>query len=218
MTFFPSGSKVKRSFPRLLPLAIAALTTWLALGNMAHAQVPDLFAEKSWAIGYMLVALCIFMGLLAVCIPRVRRVEAPDEEPAQQKAAQGAAPGRPPGPYGQQPYGQQPFGQQPYGQMGQRPGFAPQPGFGQQPRPGQPVPHAGGGPLKSRKVAGLLGLFLGGWGVHRFYLGHGSIGAVMILVTLFTCGMGAWWGVIEGIMLLTGGGIDRDGEGRPLGP
>lgn len=184
---------------------------WLAARDVALAQAPILLAEKGWAIGYILVALCIFMGLLAVCIPRVRRVEVPDDEPAPQQGAQGAAPGRP-APFGQQPYGQM-------GQMGPRPGMAPQPGFGQKPAFGQqPMAPVGGGPLKSRKVAGLLGLFLGGWGVHRFYLGYTGIGAAMIPITLFTCGMGACWGVIEGIMMLTGGGIDRDAEGRPLGP
>lgn len=217
MKLFPSWASVSfLGLSRLFHFVIAAFCFWLATADVAHAQLPVMLAEKSWAIGYILVGLCIFMGLLAVCIPRVRRIEAPDEEPAKQQVAQGAAPGRP-GQFGQQPYGQQPYGQQPYGQMGQRPGFGPQPGFGQQPRPAQPV-HAGGGALKSRKVAGLLGIFLGGWGIHRFYLGHGSIGAIMIVVTLVTCGMGAWWGVIEGIMILSGGGVDRDGEGRPLGP
>lgn len=203
---------------RLLPVAFSVFFFWLAAGDVAEAQVPVLLAEKSWAIGYLLVGLCIFMGLLAICIPRLRRIEVPDDEPAQQQPAHGAAPGRPAAPYGQQPYGQQPFGQQHYGQMAPKPGFAPQPGYGQQPRPAQPMAPAGGGALKSRKVAGLLGLFLGGWGIHRFYLGYGGLGGAMIAVTLVTCGMGAWWGIIDGIMILSGGGVDRDGEGRPLGP
>ena len=186
--------------------------------------LPLLLAEKGWAIGYMLVGLCIFMGLLAVCIPRLRRIEVPDDEPdPQPQAAKGGAPGQPASPYGQ--FGQQPYGQQPG--FGQRPGAVPQPGFGQRPAYGQPAPQArqaapvapaGGGALKSRKTAGLLGIFLGGWGIHRFYLGYGGIGGAMIAVTLVTCGMGAWWGVIDGIMILSGGGVDRDGEGRPLGP
>ena len=41
----------------------------------------------------------------------------------------------------------------------------------------------------------LLGIFLGGFGVHRFLLGYTTIGIVQILVTLITCGFGAWWGI-----------------------
>jgi len=67
---------------------------------------------------------------------------------------------------------------------------------------------------KRKMVAGLLGLFLGGWGVHRFYLGYTGIGVIQILVTLFTC-VGAWWGIIEGIMILAGS-FDRDAQGRKL--
>ena len=68
---------------------------------------------------------------------------------------------------------------------------------------------------KSKMVAGILGLLLGGWGIHRFYLGYTGIGIIQIFVTLFTCGIGAIWGVIEGIMILVGS-MDRDAAGRPL--
>ena len=68
---------------------------------------------------------------------------------------------------------------------------------------------------KSKLVAGLLGIFLGGFGVHRFYLGYIGIGIAQIAVTLITCGLGHIWGLIEGILLLTGN-INRDAEGRPL--
>lgn len=68
---------------------------------------------------------------------------------------------------------------------------------------------------KSKIVAGLLGIFLGGWGIHRFYLGYTGIGIIQIFVTLFTCGMGAFWGVIEGVLILTGS-MDRDAQGRLL--
>jgi TM2 domain-containing membrane protein YozV len=60
-------------------------------------------------------------------------------------------------------------------------------------------------------------VFLGAWGVHRFYLGYTGIGIAMILVTIFTCGVGGLWGFIEGILILTGS-INTDAEGRPLGP
>ena len=69
--------------------------------------------------------------------------------------------------------------------------------------------------LKSRLAAGLLGIFLGGWGVHRFYLGYTGIGILQIIVTLVTCGLGSWWGFIEGILILVGS-MDRDADGRPL--
>jgi phage FluMu protein Com len=68
---------------------------------------------------------------------------------------------------------------------------------------------------KSKLAAGLLGIFLGGYGVHRFYLGYVGIGIAQILVTLVTCGIGGLWGFIEGVMILTGS-INRDSDGRPL--
>lgn len=69
--------------------------------------------------------------------------------------------------------------------------------------------------LKSQLAAGLLGVFLGGFGVHRFYLGYVGIGIAQILVTVFTCGIGWIWGFIEGILILTGN-INKDAQGEPL--
>ena len=71
---------------------------------------------------------------------------------------------------------------------------------------------------KSRQTAGLLGIFLGGVGVHRFYLGFTSIGVLQILVTIATCGIGGFWGITEGILILSGNGIKTDADGRPLRP
>ena len=71
---------------------------------------------------------------------------------------------------------------------------------------------------KSRMTAGLLGIFLGGLGVHRFYLGYTSVGVLQILVTLATCGIGAVWGLIEGIVILSGSGLQTDADGIPLRP
>jgi LSD1 subclass zinc finger protein len=68
---------------------------------------------------------------------------------------------------------------------------------------------------KSKTTAGVLGILFGGLGVHRFYLGDVPIGVAQALVTLATCGIGAWWGVFEGIMILIGQ-IDRDAQGRKL--
>jgi TM2 domain-containing membrane protein YozV len=66
-------------------------------------------------------------------------------------------------------------------------------------------------------VAGLLGIFLGGFGVHRFYLGYSGIGVAQIIVTIVTCGLGAFWGVIEGVLILVGHESFRtDANGVPL--
>ncbi|MDR0463399.1 MAG: NINE protein [Pseudomonadales bacterium] len=69
---------------------------------------------------------------------------------------------------------------------------------------------------KSRMVAGLLGIFIGSLGVHRFYLGYIGIGIAQILVTIVTCGIGSLWGLIEGILILTGNGVKTDAKGNPL--
>ncbi len=74
-------------------------------------------------------------------------------------------------------------------------------------------------PRRSRIAAGLLGIFLGPLGVHRFYLGYTGVGTLMLCITLFTCGVGAIltsiWGLIEGILCLFGAMTDADG--RKLG-
>jgi len=64
---------------------------------------------------------------------------------------------------------------------------------------------------KSKVVAGLLGIFLGSLGIHRFYLGYTGIGIIQIIVTAATCGWGGLWGFIEGIICLVGGMRDADG-------
>ena len=61
-----------------------------------------------------------------------------------------------------------------------------------------------------------MGILLGGLGIHRFYLGYVGIGIVQIVVTIVTFGVGAIWGLIEGILILTGNGITTDAKGRPL--
>ena len=68
---------------------------------------------------------------------------------------------------------------------------------------------------KSKMAAGLLGVFLGAWGVHRFYLGYTGIGIAQIAVTIVTCGIGGLWGFIEGILILTGS-MNTDADGLPL--
>ena len=68
---------------------------------------------------------------------------------------------------------------------------------------------------RSRVVAGLLGIFLGSLGVHRFYLGFIGIGVAQCIVTLVTCGLGGIWGFVEGILCLARV-IDEDADGVPL--
>ncbi len=64
---------------------------------------------------------------------------------------------------------------------------------------------------KDRIAAGLLGIFLGSLGIHKFYLGYSTAGVIMLVITLagsiFTFGLsGAVMGIIgiiEAIIYLT---------------
>lgn len=82
---------------------------------------------------------------------------------------------------------------------------------------------------KSKLTAGLLGIFLGAFGVHNFYLGYTTKAVIQVCVSgvsvllacctagvtfLGTFGM-AIWGLVEGIMILTGH-ISTDAKGTPL--
>lgn len=86
---------------------------------------------------------------------------------------------------------------------------------------------------KSKLAAGLLGIFLGVFGIHNFYLGYTAKAVVQLVVTilailigccsLFILGIfsaimifGVWvWSFVESVMILTGN-IDTDGNGKPL--
>jgi len=68
---------------------------------------------------------------------------------------------------------------------------------------------------KSKLVAGLLGILLGAYGIHNFYLGNIGKGVAQIIVSLVTCGLGSLWGFIEGILILCGN-INKDAKGNPL--
>lgn len=61
---------------------------------------------------------------------------------------------------------------------------------------------------KSKICAGLLGILVGTFGVHNFYLGYTGKGAAQVLITVLSCGFLCWvssiWALIEGIMILTG--------------
>ncbi|MFD1212931.1 NINE protein [Arthrobacter sp. GCM10027362] len=125
--------------------------------------------------------------------------------------------GAPQDPYRRQPV-QDPYQQQvpPAYQPGSYQQQMPPQGYGQ-PYPGYQLP----APQKSKLVAGLLGIFLGGLGIHRFYLGHTTIGVVQLLLTIFlgafTFGLVGLWGFVEGIMILCGAQMFRaDARGVPL--
>ncbi len=63
---------------------------------------------------------------------------------------------------------------------------------------------------RGRTITLILALFLGSFGVHRFYTGFTTVG----LLQLFTAGgCGIWWAV-DLTMLLAG--RYRDSLGRPL--
>jgi TM2 domain-containing membrane protein YozV len=70
---------------------------------------------------------------------------------------------------------------------------------------GGPPPY---NPASSNRVlAGLFGLFLGAFGIHKFIIGQTGAGVTMLLVTVLTCGfagvvMGTI-GLIEGIIYLS---------------
>ena len=109
--------------------------------------------------------------------------------------------------YEQPPYNQPPiYAQQTYYQAAQQ-----QPGYGYA--------------QKSKIVAGLLGLFLGGLGVHNFYLGYTGKAVAQLLLTLI-----GWiiligpiisgiWALIESVLILCssyGSNWHRDGRGQEL--
>ena len=102
--------------------------------------------------------------------------------------------------FGQQQYGQQQYAQQPIG------------GMVNQYQPQQMMQSGG----KSRIAAGILGLLLGGLGIHNFYLGYTGKAVAQLLITVLSFGLLAFipaiWGLIEGIMILTDKNyLDADG-------
>lgn len=129
------------------------------------------------------------------------------------------------------PYGPQQGPPPGYQQQGYPPPGYPPPGYpppGSHPPPGYYPPPPGtytgdpnapygydpyGRPYsdKSKVIAGILQITLGGFGVGRFYLGDVGIG----LAQLFTCGGLGVWSLIDGILLLTGND-HTDEHGRIL--
>lgn len=85
----------------------------------------------------------------------------------------------------------------------------------------------GTGAQKSKICAALLAFFLGGLGIHNFYLGYtgkavaqllltifGSILAVFIIGFFMVAAVGIWT-LVEFIMILTGS-INTDAQGNPI--
>jgi TM2 domain-containing membrane protein YozV len=83
--------------------------------------------------------------------------------------------------------------------------------------PGQMVSNVPG--QKSKLAAGLLAIFVGIFGIHNFYLGFKGKAVAQLLITVLSMGFLSWvsfiWGLIEGILILTGK-IDKDAHGNPL--
>lgn len=52
-------------------------------------------------------------------------------------------------------------------------------------------------------IAGILGILVGGFGVHKFVLGYTTEGLIQIVITFITCGVGSVVGLVEGIIYLT---------------
>jgi TM2 domain-containing membrane protein YozV len=55
----------------------------------------------------------------------------------------------------------------------------------------------------SRMTCGIVGILLGGLGIHKFLLGMPTAGIIQIVITVCTFGIGGWIGIIEGIIYLT---------------
>ncbi len=112
-----------------------------------------------------------------------------------------------PGPYGPAPYdyGPGPYGPAPYdygpGPVPRDPYYGPDPWY-----PPRYVPYRYALRRKSKVAAGLLGIFLGCFGAHNFYLGYTGRAVAQLLITLLSFGILApvsvLWGFVEGIVIL----------------
>lgn len=59
-------------------------------------------------------------------------------------------------------------------------------------------------PQESKRVlCGILGIVIGGLGIHRFILDDAKGGVIRIVISVCTCGAGGLIGLIEGIIYLT---------------
>lgn len=76
------------------------------------------------------------------------------------------------------------------------------------------------GKSKSKVIAGILGIVLGLFGIHNFYLGHHGKGFIQLLMTLLSFGsfiliIASVWGFVEGVLILCGL-IHKDAHGVEL--
>ena len=71
--------------------------------------------------------------------------------------------------------------------------------------------------ISNKKLAaGLTGIFLGAFGVHKFILGYTKPAVIMLVVSLLTCGVGYFVfqviGIIEGVIYLTKSNTEFEAE------
>jgi len=132
------------------------------------------------------------------------------ETPDPNQQPEGSAPPPPPPPYGDPAPAPPPYSQPS--------GYPPPPAGGYAaPNPAAPygvhpvtgVPYSD----KTKLVAGLLQILIP-LGIGRFYMGDTKTGVWQLVVTILTCGIGALWPFIDGIVILAGD--PKDGQGRPL--
>lgn len=129
----------------------------------------------------------------------------PSQEQREQPPEGTYQPQQQPQPPYQQPGYQQPGYPQQY-QPGYRPGYPQQPGY---PQPYPPaIPY--GAQQKDWLTTLLLCIFVGIFGVHRFYTGHIAIGIIQLL-TAGGCGI---WTLVDLIMIVTDN--YKDANGLPL--
>ncbi|MFC4859137.1 DUF1707 domain-containing protein [Actinophytocola glycyrrhizae] len=100
---------------------------------------------------------------------------------------------------------------------------APHPAFMTTPAPYMPAPYTSAPPPvgyapapppstesdRLRVVAGVLQIVLP-FGIGRFYTGHNNIGLAQLLTSFI--GIGVIWSIIDGIIILAGGGTDANGR------
>jgi TM2 domain-containing membrane protein YozV len=166
-----------------------------------------------------------------------------------------ATPNQPGNPSGEPPWGWQPYGYRPQQnpQIPPPPGYPGQPGYPPQPGYPQPQPYSGypsypgypgnvvdpqapfgrdpatGVPLsdKSGTTAGLLQLFLGVFGIGRFYIDTTQIAIAQLCLGLFGFAFSLFclfglpvlvcsgiWAIVDAIMMFTGS--VKDNHGRKL--
>lgn len=138
----------------------------------------------------------------------------------------GYGPPPPPQPPGQPPGGFRPFAgppgppqfappASPYGQGGGYYNHAAPYGF----HPTLGLPYSD----KQKVLAGILQIFLGKFGIGRFYTGHTQLAVIQLITCMlgvwifswFTCGLSAFvlfWPIIDGIILMTTDSTDAQGR------